>query len=219
MNGPHDLGGMMGFGPIGHEKNEPVFHTQWERRIFALDFAFGAVDVMPIDANRHRHEKIPPPRYLNSSYYQKWLFSLELRVVEPGFASAAELATGHSSHLPVKPHGLLRGSDVATVVETPQSYIRDARTPAKFAVGDCVKTRNIHPIGHTRLPRYARGHFGTIERVNGCMVFPDSNAHGRGEDPQWCYSICFAGNELWGAEVDPALSVSLDLWEPYLEAS
>jgi nitrile hydratase beta subunit len=218
MNGPHDLGGMMGFGPIKPERNEPVFHAPWEGRMFALDFAFGAADNQPIDANRHRHEKIPPPRYLNSSYYQKWLGSLELRVVEPGFASEAELAAGHSVNPPIHAHGLLRGSDVANAVATRWPYTRPAGAPAKYAVGERVKTRNIHPIGHTRLPRYARAHIGTVERVNGYMVFPDSNAHGRGEDPHWCYSICFAGNELWGTDADPTLSVSLDLWEPYLEA-
>ena len=75
----------------------------------------------------------------------------------------------------------------------------------------------MNPTTHTRLPRYARGKIGLVEAVRGCFVFPDSNAHGGGEDPRWLYTVRFSAAELWGADADPALEVSIDAWEPYLE--
>ena len=80
-----------------------------------------------------------------------------------------------------------------------------------------MRAKNINPTTHTRLPRYVRGHSGTVERVNGCHVFPDSNAHGLGENPQWLYTVVFDGRELWGDDADPNLKVSIDAFEPYLE--
>jgi nitrile hydratase subunit beta len=218
MNGPHDLGGAMGFGPINPEPNEPVFHETWEGRMFALSFSFRGTKET-IDASRHRHENTPPANYLASSYYQIWLGSFERRLLAGAVVTAAELSSGHSAIPGVNVDGILRAFDVAASVATRRVYTRPAKVAAAFAVGDRVRTRNMHPTGHTRLPRYARGHYGTIERINGYMVFPDSNAHGRGEDPHWCYSASFSGSELWGVGTDPNLSVSLDLWEPYLEAA
>ena len=216
MNGAHDLGGMMGFGPINPEPNEPVFHHPWEAQMFGIECLFGG-DGMPHDATRHQHEKIAPPRRLNLSYYQIWLTSLETRVLQSGVVTASELASGINASGVAPDSDPLRAADVLSVFRLGAPYMRPAGIPARFAVGDTVKTRNMHPSGHTRLPRYARGRVGIIERVNGYMVFPDSNAHGKGEDPQWCYSVLFDGRELWGPESDPTLRVSLDLWEPYFE--
>ena len=81
----------------------------------------------------------------------------------------------------------------------------------------CIRDRNMHPTTHTRLPRYVRGHVGVIEHVHGCHVFPDTNSTGAGENPQWLYTVRFLGRELWGADSDPTVSVSVDAWEPYLE--
>lgn len=217
MNGPHDLGGMMGFGPINPEANEPVFHYRWEAHMFGVEILF-AGDGMTLDAGRHQHEKIPPPQYLNMTYYEKWLTSLEKRVLSHGIVTEAELASGISAGRPAQTPSATGSLEISKALLTRNPYTRSAAAPAHFSVGDRVKTRNIHPKGHTRLPRYARGHVGVIERVNGCMVFPDSNAHGGGEDPRWCYGVRFDGRELWGSDADPMLSVSLDLWEPYLEA-
>ncbi|HKZ07234.1 MAG TPA: SH3-like domain-containing protein, partial [Methylomirabilota bacterium] len=94
---------------------------------------------------------------------------------------------------------------------------RPATRPPRFAVGDAVITRNIHPPGHTRLPRYARGKHGVIHRQHGTHVFPDSNAHGGGEQPQPLYSVRFDARELWGLSAEPNQHVYIDLWEPYLE--
>ena len=96
-------------------------------------------------------------------------------------------------------------------------YDRPAPAPAKFRVGDKVRARNMHPKTHTRLPRYVRGHVGEVVRIVGCHVFPDSNAVGAGEDPHWLYTVRFDGRELWGADSDPTVKVSVEAWEPYLE--
>jgi nitrile hydratase subunit beta len=80
-----------------------------------------------------------------------------------------------------------------------------------------VRARNIHPKSHTRLPRYARGHVGIVERVYGPHVFPDATVMGQGEDPQWLYTVRFDSRELWGADADPTVKVSIEAFEPYLQ--
>ena len=217
MNGPHDLGGMMGFGPINPEANEPVFHFRWEAKMFGVEMLFGGVAIT-LDASRHQHEKIPPPQYLNITYYEKWLTSMEKRVLSHGIVTDAELTSGISAGQPTQMPNATGSLEISAALLTRNPYTRPAAAHAQFSVGDRVKSRNIHPKGHTRLPRYARARVGVIERVNGYMVFPDSNAHGGGEDPQWCYNVRFDGRELWGSDADPRLSVCLDLWEPYLDA-
>ena len=90
--------------------------------------------------------------------------------------------------------------------------------PAKFKAGDRVRAKNIHPTTHTRLPRYVRGHVGVVERDHGCQVFPDTAAMEAGENPQWLYTVVFEGAELWGPDADPTVKISIDAFEPYLEA-
>ena len=77
--------------------------------------------------------------------------------------------------------------------------------------------KNINPPTHTRLPRYVRGKIGIIVVVHGCHVFPDTVAHGQGENPQWLYTVRFNGQDLWGPDSDPTVTVSVDAFEPYLE--
>lgn len=203
MNGAHDLGGAMGFGPIAPETDEPVFHEDWERRVFGM---LGAVSSdWSIDTDRSACEAMSPAAYLSTSYYEHWLHGLETLLVERGFLG-----------MQVKNlDAPMRAGDVWERVTAPGSYIRKAKAPARFKIGDKVRTRNIHPETHTRLPRYARHRIGEITLVHGCHVFPDSNARGLGEDPRWLYAVTFTGAELWGH--DTADTVTLDLWEPYLE--
>ncbi len=218
MNGAQDMGGMMGFGPVNAEADEPVFHAAWEGRVLAMEVAIRSGGVpWNLDTIRRVREALPPPRYLNMSYYEIWLHSQEELLTAHGYVSAEELAVGHSLDGPKHKPRVLRPADVPAAVTRPVTYERKPQVPAAFAVGDRVRTRNMNPTGHTRLPRYARGKTGMVERVNGAQVFPDSNAHGRGEDPQWCYNVRIAGPELWGPGSDPTLSVNLDLFEPYLE--
>jgi len=79
----------------------------------------------------------------------------------------------------------------------------DAGAQARFKLGQRVRALNLNPEGHTRLPRYARGKEGTITRQHGVFVFPDTNAHFRGEQPQHLYSVRFTVRELWGPSASP----------------
>jgi nitrile hydratase len=218
MNGVHDMGGMHGFGPVIEEKNEPVFHGAWEGRAYALNRAMGLTGYWNIDMARYAQEILPAQVYLASSYYTRWTRSLEQLLLKFGLVTADELAAGHALHpaLPVKRK--LTAAEVGRAL-TRGSYGRPARAPAKFSVGDRVRAKNINPPTHTRLPRYARGHVGIVDAIRGYHVFPDSVTTGAGEDPHWLYTVVFAGPELWGPQSDPTIKVSIEAWEPYLEAA
>lgn len=217
MNGAQDLGGMMGFGPIAIEQGEPCFHAAWERRAFGLTLAMGATGSWNIDMSRHARESLPPAEYLTSSYYEIWTKGVERLVVAAGLVSKEELTRGESLAEPAPIKRVLKAEDVPAVLARGGPAERPIAQPARFAVGDRVRTRNMHPQGHTRLPRYTRGKTGVIELVHGAHVFPDTNAHAQGEQPQWLYTISFLGRELWGEQADPTISVSIDAWESYLE--
>jgi nitrile hydratase len=217
MNGVHDMGGMDGFGKVEPEPNEPVFHEPWEGRVMAMNRAMGATGVWNIDVGRFSREMLPAHVYLASSYYRKWYLGLEQMLLERGLVDADELAAGHALR-PGKP--LKRGKfDVAAVdrVMTRGSFSRSAQAPARFKPGDRVRAKNIHPVSHTRLPRYVRGHVGVVERLHGSHVFPDTVVAGQGESPQWLYTVCFDSRELWGDDADPTVKVSIDAFEPYLD--
>lgn len=217
MNGAQDLGGMMGFGPIAPETDEPVFHHEWERRALAVTLAAGACGQWNIDASRHARETLPPAEYLAKSYYDIWASGLEKLLLRAGMLSDEELRQGRSLIAPRPGVGKLAAPDVAKALATGTPYDRPASAPARFARGDKVRTKVMNPRTHTRLPRYARGKAGVVEAVRGCFVFPDSHAHGAGEDPHWCYTVSFTGEELWGGDAAPRVRVSIDAWEPYLE--
>ena len=217
MNGAQDLGGMMGFGPIAPQPDEPVFHHEWERRALALTLAAGACGLWNLDIGRHARETLPPAAYLAKSYYDIWTSGLEKLLLRSGMVSPEELRQGAALVPPRSTPGRLAAADVAKVLAAGSRYDRPAPAPAAFAQGDEVRTKVMHPATHTRLPRYARGKRGVIEAVRGCFVFPDSNAHGLGEDPRWCYTVRFTGRELWGAAADPLVEMAIDAWEPYLE--
>ena len=216
MDGVHDMGGMHGFGKVEPEAKEPVFHAAWEGRTFALNRAMGYTGVWTIDQTRAGIERLPPDLYLSSSYYKKWAIRIENLVVELGLADADEIKAGHALR-PGKPlNRKLAAADVPNTL-TRGSFSRPAQAAARFKPGDRVRTKNIHPATHTRLPRYARGKGGVIEALRGCHVFPDTVAVGQGENPQWLYTVLFDGRELWGENADPTLKVSIEAFEPYLE--
>ena len=218
MNGAQDMGGRMGFGPVVPEKMEPLFHAPWERKALALTLAAGACGAWNIDISRHARETIPPPQYLTKSYYDIWVTALEKLLSAAGMVSAEERAQGRALAPPSPVKRRLAAQGVLALLTVPVPFTRPAPQAARFAAGDSARMRVMHPQTHTRLPGYARGKAGVIEAVCGCFVFPDSHAHGLGEDPQWCYTVRFEGRELWGSAADPALSVSIDAWEPYIEA-
>ena len=208
MNGVHDMGGMTCFGPVEAEPDEPVFHAEWERRVFAMSVAMASV-FGPIDARRYALEMLEPAFYLRSSYYERWFARLEAataarRLVEPDAPVAADPPPGPEFFAEIARMGKPASRD-------------GGRMEPRFAVGDRVRARNIQPEGHTRLPRYARGRAGVIERHHGTHVFPDANAHGLGEDPQPLYTVRFAARELWGEAAAARDTVCIDLWEDHLE--
>lgn len=220
MNGVHDLGGMHGFGPVVRERNEPVFHSDWEKRAFALTLTAMGRGVCNVDEFRRAIERMPPAGYLAATYYEKWLHALESLLVEKGAVTREELASGHAAApAPAKATGSLGGSgggvesfdDSAVKLRFNKSY------KPGFKVGDRVVARNFNPEHHTRLPRYARGKRGVIRYDQGVFVFPDTHAHGQGNKPQHVYTAVFEAKELWGPDHNERAPVYLDCWEDYLE--
>jgi nitrile hydratase len=217
MEGAQDMGGVAGFGPVQAEPDEPVFHAEWERRAFALTLAMAMPGGWNIDMSRFAREDRPHQDYLGMSYYQIWLAGLERLMRERDLVMADEITAGHALHPPQPVARTLTAEAVAAMLHRGGPTERAAGQPARFAIGDRVRAKTISPPTHTRLPRYVRGHLGVVERVHGVHVFPDSNSTGAGEDPQWLYTVTFQGHELWGDNAEPALQISVDAFEPYLE--
>ncbi len=224
MDSIHDMGGMHGFGAIEREADEPVFHEDWERRVFAMNNALGAIGYRTLDESRHSRERLDPALYLACNYYQRWLEGNLLLLLEKGLITAAELdgtappsppSAELSARLGLRP--ALPADKVAAVLRGGGSARVDEDVAAKFKTGERVRARNIHPRGHTRIPRYVRGHVGVVDRDHGVFIFPDTNAHGQGKKPQHCYSVRFEGGELWGPDAGPRDAVYVDLWDDYLE--
>jgi nitrile hydratase beta subunit len=209
MNGVHDMGGMDGYGKVEAEPNEPPFHQAWEGRVLAMQRAMGYAGAWHIDDGRYAQETLPPRVYLAASYYWRWALGLQKNLVTRGFVTEEEIAAGRSLD-PAKPLPRKLTAEVVRAGMTRSSFFRQQP-------GDRVRTRNIHPLGHTRLPRYARGKLGTVELIHGCHAYPDSVAGDRGDDPQWLYTVVFDGREIWGADAEPTLKISIDAFEPYLE--
>ena len=218
MDGAHDMGGAAGFGAVQPEPNEPVFHAAWERRMFALTLAMARPGQWNIDASRYARENRPAEDYLSKGYFQIWLAGLERLMADRGLVAPEEIEAGEPL-LPRKDVPVLKAGEVAAMLGKGGPTARPTQAPARFAVGDRVRARVMHPPTHTRLPRYVRGHVGVIELLHGAHVFPDSNAMGQGEQPQWLYTVTFDGRELWGEDGDPTSSISVDAWDSYLEAA
>jgi nitrile hydratase len=210
-----DLGGQRGHGRVLPEAEGELFHAAWEPRALALTLAMGACGLWNIDASRAARETLP--EYANLSYYQIWLAALERLLLERHLVEADELATGRLQHAPLPVPRVLARDAVAPVLARGSPTQRNATAPARFVVGDAVRTRSGSPDHHTRLPAYVRGKRGVITRVHGTHVFADRHAHGRGEQPQWLYTVAFAATELWGGDGRSGDRISVDAWEPYLE--
>jgi nitrile hydratase len=215
MNGVHDMGGLQGFGPVVPEVDEPWFHTPWERRVFALTLAMGATGAWNLDQSRAARESLPPAQYLASSYYRIWLDGLCKLLLARGLVTEAELADGHAHGAAAALARVLTQGEVGAALARGSPTVRPTSVPARFDVGDAVRTRNLNPVTHTRLPRYCRDKPGTVVRVHGAHLFADAHAQGRA-DPQWLYTVRFDAQDLWGPGTT-ASAVSVDCWEPYLE--
>jgi nitrile hydratase len=192
MSGVHDMGGV-------------------------VSRAMGANGGINIDMQRYARERLPADVYLGSSYFKIWQLGLENLLIERRLVDADELSSGHALRPGQSlPRGPFTRDDVSRVMTRGQ-FERPAPSPAVFKIGDRVRAKTIDPPTHTRLPRYVRGHAGVVEIVHGCHVFPDTAAIGEGENPQWLYTVVFAGRDLWGPDADPTIKVSIDAFEPYLE--
>ncbi len=217
MNGVHDMGGMQDMGPIHEQPNEPVFHMPWEGRVFALRRGMGAWGKWNIDAMRYAIELIEPSDYLHMSYFERQFTAFLEMLVKHNFLTREELESGTPAPGSTKATPALTVEKANALVAKGAPTSRRVPVTPRFRTGQQVRARNINPVGHTRLPRYARGKLGTIHRDHGVFVFPDTNAHFLGDKPQHVYSVRFAARELWGNQAAPQDSVYLDLWDDYLE--
>ncbi|MBI1815619.1 MAG: nitrile hydratase subunit beta [Deltaproteobacteria bacterium] len=208
MDGIHDLGGMSGFGCVEVEPNEPVFHEPWERRVFGLN-AVGIVVLRAYNADEYRHaiERMNPAHYLAASYYERVLTGVATLLVEKGVLTHDELEARAGGVFPLSRSALSpRATDVAQ------------RVGPRFAVGEAVVVRTMHPVGHTRVPRYARGKRGVVIHVAPPFSFPDVAAHGLPQRSEPTYHVRFAARELWTDAAENNATVVVDLWESYLDA-
>lgn len=223
MNSVHDMGGMHGLGPVEVEPDEPWFHHEWERRALALTLATAFLGEWNLDMARHARERMPGAEYLAATYYEKWLWGLERLLVERGLVPQTELdARLQDAAAPVTRTGhprLLSAAHVEPLLKKGGSARVNETLAARFAPGDQVAARNINPTGHTRLPRYARGRAGVVDRDHGVFVFADSHAMGQGPQPQHLYSVRFAARELWGPDAGERDAVYVDLWDAHLDAA
>jgi nitrile hydratase beta subunit len=217
MNGMHDMGGMHGMGAIREDGNEPVFHAAWEGRAYGLTRAMGSLGLWNIDASRFQRELIPAADYLRMSYYERWITGLVELMLKNNLITATELQNGKPDPGTAVRTPKLMADKVPALVSTGVPARRDVPAAANFRVGQRVRARNLNPVGHTRLPRYARGKVGTVDRDHGVFVFPDTNAHFLGEKPQHVYSVRFDARELWGEQASPRDSLHVDMWDDYLE--
>ncbi len=218
MDTIHDMGGMQGFGRVEVEPDEPVFHAEWERRVFALLSAAPYVARFSDDHFRPAIERIAPERYLTTSYYEKWLEALTALLAERGLLTMDELQGGPLAPLPAEvTAAMLKASDVVAAIEEGASQARpDDGAVQRFSPGDTIRTKRHGHAGHTRLPRYARGKAGQIAAAHGTFLVADCNAVGD-RTREHLYTVVFAARDLWGDEARAGDTVTLDLWDRYLE--
>lgn len=218
MNGAHDLGGMHGLGPINPEpeREEPLFHAEWEKRALGLTLTAGWLGQWNIDISRHARERQHPVTYLSNSYYENWLSGLETLLVEKGIVTAEELEQGKALTATSEDLTSKRApaSAVATILSSGGPCDLPTDDPQEFQVGDKVRVIQFNPTGHTRAPRYVRGHIGTVSDYHGSFILPDENSKGN-KIGQHLYNVSFDGGVLWGPDNDSTIHV--DLWQSYLE--
>lgn len=219
MDGIHDMGGMQGFGSVAYDPDEPVFEEDWHRKVFAFGAFAARLSGTNQPAFRHALERLHPIDYLADGYYGRWLEAVELLLVDSGIiapgAVEARARRLRGEDAPDPPEPTPNKPDYQT---TGPGSLRQVESPPAFKVGDRVRAKDVHPVGHTRLPRYVRGQSGVVERIQPAQLLPDTHAHFEGENPQHVYEVGFASGELWGRESED-FTLHIDLYESYLEAA
>lgn len=214
-----DLGGQAGYGAVVPEPEGDQFHAPWEPRALALSLAMGATGSWNIDIGRSARETLPD--YARLSYYEVWTFALQRLLEERHLADADEIEVGHMLRRGPPVKRVLHAGDVQAVLAGGSPTLRPSTESPRFDLGQRVRTMSTVVGHHTRLPGYVRGREGVIERIHGAHIFADTHAQGLGEQPQFLYTVVFAGTELWsesgGARGLQSLTVSVDAWESYLE--
>jgi nitrile hydratase len=211
---------MHGFGTVVETGAELAYHERWEPRVFAIHMLVATEGLGAGPGGRAVREEMDPARYLAASYYERWLYSAEQRLLRKGTIAPGEveemmarLGTGEREP---EHHDAAMAERVLVDLRTP---IPMAPPPeqTRFGPGDRVRVKRMHPPGHTRCPRYVRGAAGVVEAVRGADRLPDLAVYGEKVDPEPVYSVAFGSDELWGPGDDRAWTVFLDLWESYLE--
>ena len=212
MDGPHDLGGRLGFGPIAVAETEENFHSAWEARMWGISQALKRPPGWSIDWWRHGRELIDPADYLTRPYYDQWMQNYSALLIDSQVFSVDELAAAATA--PAMPQTAGEPVDVAALT-TPKRYDRDSTAAPRFDTGDAVRTNSFGTTGHTRMPAYVRGRAGLVDHFYGAHVLPDASARGD-ERAEPLYSVKFAADTLWPEANGRREWIYVDLWESYL---
>ncbi|MFE2942990.1 nitrile hydratase subunit beta [Streptomyces sp. NPDC059255] len=225
MIGVHDVGGYH-MGPI-QTKDDVVFHEDWEGLTFALLLVSGVQGTWALDEFRHIIEQMPPAEYLETPYYIHWLESIEELCVRDGFVTRDELAARQQDIREGRALPAVTGEPDPEVVEKLRegtrgiAYVglgaRRPDQPQNFTVGDRVRAHVRAVPGHTRLPWFVWGKTGVIVAYSGTYPLADTVAHREGENPEPTYAVRFEGTDLWGPGAEPNTSVTMDLYESYMD--
>jgi nitrile hydratase len=216
MDGPHDLGGKQGFGPVAVDETEEPFHSDWEARMWSMDHSIRYPPGWNIDWWRHVRELIDPVDYLTRPYFDQWMQIYAALLIDSGIASIDEIVSGHSTIPGPKLEPPLAPGAVRKAAHHAARFDRADGPAPRFRVGDPVRAVAHGIRTHTRLPAYVRGRHGRIERYCGNHVLPDANALGE-ERAEPLYTVAFDAGELWPEARGRRERIHLDLWQSYLE--
>jgi nitrile hydratase subunit beta len=210
------MGGMHGFGAVVVPGGDAVYHERWEPRVFAMSTLVGT-ERLGRGSGRAIREEMPPEAYLRASYYERWLWATEQRLLRKGTIAEGEvdawverLRSGEEPTRRIDPEQA-RHALTAIRMSEPLERAVDPR----FGVGDTVRVKRMRPAGHTRCPRYVRGAAGVVERIQGGDAFPDIGPYKGPVEP--VYAVAFRSQDLFGPSAEGTWTVLLDLFESYLE--
>lgn len=210
MDTVHDLGGKQGFGPVRWQDDDDsrLFLEEWQGRTWAMCMMmFGQFrreqTGWTLDWHRHIVERTGPADYLRMNYFDKWVQHLMATLIDDDIADLDEFLKGHANRA------------APPYVRQPLTASRKPDQP-RFKLGDAVKTKRDIASMHTRLPGYARGRTGVVDRSVGPEILADASAEGDLRK-EHLYTIKFNSLELWPERQARNYTIRLDLWDSYLE--